>query len=83
MPCFICAKCGCIENTALGHYWGRSRVFFIKDSLPEELIGKPLCSECVPLLYSDGSKAGTGEWHNRFPKEHWSVSFEVMPTGTF
>ena len=32
MPCFICSKCGCIENTAAGDYWTRRE--------------KPLCSEC-------------------------------------
>lgn len=31
MPLFICQKCGCIENTALGHYWGHK---------------EKLCSEC-------------------------------------
>lgn len=83
MPCYVCAKCGCIENTALGHYWGRNNIFFKEGSISEELKGKPLCSECTPLLYSDGSHAGTGRWHGRFPKEHWSLKFEVEPTGTF
>ena len=31
MPLFKCSKCGCIENTALGKYWGTD---------------KPICSEC-------------------------------------
>ena len=31
MPLFICKKCGCIENTALGKYWGEK---------------EGLCSEC-------------------------------------
>jgi hypothetical protein len=26
MSLFVCAKCECIENTALGHYWMKSRV---------------------------------------------------------
>lgn len=78
MPCFICTKCGCIENTALGHYWGRNRTDFLPNALPEELVGKPLCSECVPLQYHDGSRAGTGKWHGRFAKEHWSVYYDYI-----
>lgn len=35
MPLFRCSKCDCVENTALGEYWGR----------PE----KPLCSECSEI----------------------------------
>lgn len=23
MPCFICTKCGCMENTAVSKYWKR------------------------------------------------------------
>lgn len=81
MPCFVCAKCGCIENTACGHYWGRKTNDFLEGSLPDELLGKPLCSECTPLQYSDGSIAGTGKWHGNFPKEHWKVNYEIKPEG--
>ena len=31
MPLFVCQKCKCIENSALGSYWGQK---------------KKLCSEC-------------------------------------
>ena len=31
MPLFKCEECGCVENTAVGCYWGRDR---------------KLCSEC-------------------------------------
>ena len=31
MPLFVCEKCKCIENSALGHYWGEK---------------EKLCSEC-------------------------------------
>lgn len=65
MPLFICENCGCIENTALGHYWGRKHLKF-KD---EKMNGKALCSECIPLEFLDGSKAGDGKWHNKFNKE--------------
>lgn len=81
MPCFVCAKCGSIENTALGHYWSRKHVEFKEGSLPTELKGEPLCSECTPLEYSDGSKAGNGKWHNKFPKEHWSKHYNEKPIG--
>lgn len=83
MPLFVCDKCGCIENTACGHWWARKHVFFEEGSLDPELVGKPLCSECIPARYSDGSPAGTGEWHGRFPKEHWTSEFKVKPEGTF
>ncbi len=83
MPCFVCEKCGCIENTACGHYWGRNRIMFKEGSLQKELVGKPLCSECTPLFYKDGSPTGEGKWHGRFEKEHWSTKFETKPEGTF
>lgn len=32
-----------------------------------------LCIECTPKVFSDGSlNDGAGEWHNMFPKKHWS-----------
>ena len=31
MPLFVCEKCGCVENTALGKYWAEK---------------ERLCSEC-------------------------------------
>jgi len=37
MPLFQCKKCGCVENTALGHYW-----------MPRGLGEPVLCSECGP-----------------------------------
>ncbi len=73
MPLFNCAKCGVVENTACGHYWGRTMVKFEEGALPPELVGEPLCSECIPLKYSDGTKAGTGKWHGRFEKSYETV----------
>lgn len=68
MGLFICEKCGAIENTALGFYWGRKGLKF-KDH--PELDGKALCSECTPLYYDDGTETGfTGEWHNKFKKKY-------------
>ena len=70
MPLYKCAKCGCVENTALGLYW--TREIMIKDydwTGLEEYRGKPLCSECAPAKYIDGTPTSFGKWHNRFPKE--------------
>ena len=75
MSLFICEKCGAIENTALGFYWSRKIIKF-KD---EDLNGKALCSECMPTIFSDGTKAGNGRWHNRFPKEF----VEDHPNGNY
>ena len=69
MPLFICAKCGCVENTALSTYWFRKMLKYT-DGL-EEYQDKPLCSECGAVLY-DGNGCGKmvpGRWHNRFPKK--------------
>jgi hypothetical protein len=38
MPCFKCSQCGCVQNTALCHYW-------IKVHLQKN---PPLCSLCDP-----------------------------------
>ena len=68
MPLFICAKCGCIENTALSTYWFRHNLKYT-DGL-EEYQDKPLCSECGAVVYDDNvcGKMVPGRWHNRFPK---------------
>lgn len=67
MGVFVCDECNCVENTALGHYWARSRLTF-KDSSKN---GKALCSECTPAEFSDGSSTRKGKWHNKFPKKQW------------
>lgn len=69
MPLFVCEKCGCVDNTALGFYWGKfwpNKTWFVDDSYN----GKALCSECCPKVYVDGSETGKGKWHNMFPKQH-------------
>jgi len=70
MGLFVCENCNCIENTALGHYWARQYIKF-KD---ETLNGKALCSECTPIEFDDGNRAGTGKWHGKFPKEEFDAS---------
>jgi len=71
MPIFKCSKCGCAENTALTNYW--SRKYLAEEAnwsdVGEQYKGLPLCSECSPKYYLDGSKTGLGKWHGRFPKE--------------
>lgn len=69
MPLFICAKCGCIENTALCTYWFRKNLKYC-DEL-KEYQDKPLCSECGMGVYEHVNNTGAivpGRWHNRFPK---------------
>jgi len=53
MPLYMCSKCNCVENTALGHYWPEQ----FKAS-EEKRSPQPLCSECA-----------TGKWHRAFDKE--------------
>ena len=54
MALFRCEICGCIDNTALGHYW---------ETLSKRHKGtekeKAMCSECV------SPEKG---WHGIFPK---------------
>lgn len=77
MPLFICAKCGCIENTATSSYWTfkmDSESLRYHPSL-EAYKGKVLCSECGMVNYHKGengeiiSIVEPGKWHGKFPKE--------------
>lgn len=75
MPLFVCDECNCIENTALGHYWGRNHTKF-KDSSKN---GKVLCSECAPSEFEDGSiNSNWGKWHNQFEKRKAEKSDTVI-----
>ena len=75
MGLFICAKCNCIENTALGWYWSssRSKEMIVLPPELEQYHGLPLCSECLPIVpFTDGSGfTGKGKWHGRWPKENY------------
>jgi len=75
MGLFICAKCNCVENTALGWYWSshKSKEMIVLPKELEQYHGKPLCSECLPVVpFIDGSgKTGIGKWHGKFPKEDY------------
>lgn len=73
MGLFICSKCNCIENTALGWWWSKDT---LKLTMPPEMKeyekGKGLCSECLPVgaKFSDGTDVGgKGKWHGKFPKQ--------------
>lgn len=72
MGLFICEKCGCVENTALGHYWSRKDFdWYNWDEANEKFKGKALCSECGPKSYCDtGEPTKFGKWHGKFDKEH-------------
>jgi len=60
MSTYICERCGAIENTACcDHYYDvlwRRHEGTLKSDETEYL-----CSKCT-----------TGQWHGRFPREHWS-----------
>lgn len=72
MGLFICEKCKCVENTALGHYWSRKyKDDYVWDDDNKNYAGNPLCSECGPKKYLDTNKpTGFGKWHGKFPKTH-------------
>lgn len=64
MSLYQCEKCGCMENTALGHFWSRNLIDW-----PPEFKDKKLCSECGPPTFPKSEKpTGYGKWHGRFEK---------------
>ena len=74
MGLFVCGKCQCVENTALGWWWSKD---LIKLTLPPDMKEyeehKGLCSECLPAdaKFPDGKLVGAkGVWHRKFPKIH-------------
>jgi len=77
MPCFVCTKCLCIDNTATGHYWTIRKGQF--SNIAPELDGRPLCCECAPGIFSDGTLTGYGRWHNMFPKETFITHLKKHP----
>jgi hypothetical protein len=67
MSLFVCDKCGCVDNTATGHYWCKDMDMFEDPTLK----GLALCSECAPDKFSDGSSSELGKWHSKFEKKLW------------
>jgi len=63
MPLYRCEKCGCVENTASGHFYGRD-----EEGWPIDVRGKALCSACAPATGPDGLPTGFGQWHGMFPR---------------
>lgn len=86
MPLFICAKCGCIDNTAISSYWHLDIGGHFNDLeyYPplEAYRNKPLCSECGCVRYvrkADGTIVKMvipGKWHGKFPKEEASEEYK-------
>lgn len=75
MSLFVCAKCGCVDNTATSSYWMLTNEYMVdKFDYAKELQpykGMALCSECGRLATSpDGRDVVVpGKWHGKFPKE--------------
>ena len=75
MSLFVCAKCGCVDNTATSSYWMLTNEYMVdKFEYAKELQpykGMGLCSECGRLATSpDGRDVVVpGKWHGKFPKK--------------
>ena len=75
MSLFVCAKCGCVDNTATSNYWMLTNEYIVdKFDYAKELQpykGMGLCSECGRLATSpDGRDVVVpGKWHGKFPKK--------------
>jgi len=65
MALFVCDACGCLDNTARGHFWDRNSA----KSYAPEYVGKALCCECGPPTFIDGKPTGYGTWTGRKPKQ--------------
>lgn len=72
MSLYQCQRCGCIENTACGHYHCRTTDLFT-DFLPGTEKGMKLCSECGPRKYASGKPTEYGKWHNHFEKAYYPL----------
>lgn len=64
MSCFICEKCGAIENTATSQYW-------VREMNGEQL----LCSECDPDIGKWHNKFEKKIWSECYPAETF-IEFE-------
>lgn len=85
MSLFVCAKCGCVDNTATSSYWMLTNEYMVdKFDYAKELQpykGMGLCSECGRLATSpDGRDVVVpGKWHGKFPKKK-ATEFDKMKT---
>lgn len=75
MSLFVCAKCGCVDNTATSSYWMLTNEYMVdKFEYAKELQpykGMGLCSECGRLTTSQDGRdvVVPGKWHGKFPKK--------------
>ena len=75
MSLFVCAKCGCVDNTATSNYWMLTNEYIVdKFDYAKELQpykGMGLCSECGRLTTSPDGRdvVVSGKWHGKFPKK--------------
>ena len=75
MGLFVCDKCGCVENTALGRYWSKD----FPNMWDKDNEGLALCSECAPLYFADGSQTRYNhQWHGKFEKKPWDGKESVL-----
>jgi len=63
MSLYQCEKCGCVENTATGFFYGKDDARW-----PDDVRGKALCSACAPSNEPDGTATEFGVWHGQFPR---------------
>ena len=73
MSIFVCAKCGCIDNTAVSDYWALMNLSkdYKYDRSLEKYRGKPLCSKCAKVIFDEtgnNPQVIPGEWHGKFPR---------------
>ena len=68
MPLFQCQKCGCVDNSACGHYWRANRPEKYDWTDMEEYRGMKLCAVCGPRNYANGAPTEFGVWHKRFKR---------------
>lgn len=72
MGIFICAKCGCVDNTATSEYWNIVTKIAPDAEWDDSLVPykwKPLCSECCKIEFDESGNHARyvpGEWHGKF-----------------
>lgn len=78
MSLFVCAKCGCVDNTATSSYWMLTNEYMVdKFEYAKELQpykGMGLCSECGRLATSPDGRdvVVSGKWHGKFLRPRMS-----------
>ena len=72
MSLFVCAKCGCVDNTATSSYWMLTNEYMVdKFEYAKELQpykGMGLCSECGRLATSPDGR-GARKMAREVPEE--------------